>query len=241
MEKVSIIIPIHNIRHRGFKRVLFFVYSLMEQIDHVEDIIIVDSSIQPDYDELEHILKGLPVKHIYTPQHNFNKPLLLNIGIHSAKSKYILCTDADYLFKSDFLEVCEGHRGEKVIMHKQVKMLPRINHSLASIKKWKYPFSQLNVWGKLANGACQYATKEFFINNPYPEEMDGFSAMDNIMTYMAYNEGLEVKWITESEILHQHHPIVNKMAGSNREKFDRNQRVLNDFIKKHNLPCILKR
>ena len=241
MDKVSIVIPIHNIRHRGFNRVLYFVYSLVEQIDHIEDIIIVNSSIQPDFNELDHLLRGLPVKHIFTPQKSFNKPLLLNKGIKSAKSKYILCTDADYLFKKDFLEVCEKYRGEKVIIHKQVKMLPRINHSLSSIKQWKYPYSEYNVWGKLANGACQYATKKFFIDNPYPEEMDGFGAMDNIMSYIAYNKGLDIKWITESEILHQHHPIANKQGGGNREKFKRNQKFLSDYIKDNDLPILLKK
>ena len=208
----------------------------MEQIDHIEDIIIVNSSINADYDELEHLLKGLPVRHIHLPQHSFNKPLLLNYGIkHACNAKYILCTDADYLFKKDFLGICENHRGDSVMMHKQVKMLPRINHSMSSIRKWKYPYSEFNVWGKLANGACQYATRDFFINNPYPEEMDGFSAMDNIMTYIAYNKGLSIKWIDESEILHQHHPIANKMGGLNLDKFRRNQRFLAKYIKENNL------
>ncbi len=239
MEKVTIIIPIHNIRSRGFKRVLFSVYSLLEQKEYIEDIIIVDSSCVSDYDELGYLLKGLDVRHIHYPQYSFNKPLLLNYGIEKSKSKYVLCTDADYLFKKDFLKVCEKHRGEKVMMHKQVRMLPNMNHSIASIKKWRYPACPLNIWGTLANGACQYATRDFFTNNPYPNEMDGFSAMDNIMTYMAYNKGLDIKWIDESEILHQNHPIVNKMAGNNREKFDRNQRVLNDYINDNNLPCLL--
>lgn len=241
MSKVSVIIPIHNLFRRGLKRVLYSIYSLHEQIDFIDEIIIVDSSIQHEYNELSHLLKGLPVKHIHFPQYSFNKPLLLNRGIQEAKSKYIMCTDADYLFKKDFLEACEKHRGEKVMMHKQVKMLPNMNHSLHSVKRWRYPASGYNIWGTLANGACQYATREFFLANPYPEEMEGFSAMDNIMTYMAYNNGLEIKWIGESEILHQHHPVVNKMAGANREKFDRNQTILQGYINTHNLPCLLKK
>ena len=183
----------------------------------------------------------MDVTHVHTPQMSFNKPLLLNIGIKMSKGEYIMCTDADYLFRSDFLKVCVGLRGETVLMHKHVKMLPNMRVSQTSIVNWRFPKSGFNKWGTLANGACQYAHRDFFLSNPYPEEMDGYSAMDNIMTYMAYNNGLEIKWIEDSEILHQHHRIENKMGGENRAKFDRNQQVLNDYIKKYNLPCLLKR
>ena len=239
MEKVTILIPVHNIRKRGFKRVLYSVYSLLEQKEYIEEIVIMDSSCVSDFNELAHLLTNLDVRHVHIPQHSFNKPFLLNEGIKRAKSKYVMCTDADYLFKSDFLKYCEFARDEEVLIHKKVNMLPNMKHSLSAIKKWRYPKSEYNIWGTLANGACQYATKDFFINNPYPKEMDGFSAMDNIITYMAYNKGMSIHWLAESEILHQHHPIVNKMAGSNREKFDRNQKVLNDYINDNNLPCLL--
>lgn len=239
MEKVSIIIPIHQILKRGLKRVRNSVISLQSQLDYIEDIIIVNSSDKIQYDMLEALLEGFKVKHIHYPLHCFNKPKLLNYGVSQSNSKYVMCTDGDYLFKDDFLEACNRHRGEKVMMHKQVRMLPNMNLNESKIEAWKFPKCGFNIWGTLANGACQYATKEWFINNPYPEEMDGFSAMDNLMTYMAYNNGLEIKWINESEILHQNHPVVNKMAGSNREKFDRNQVMLNEYIDEHNLPCLL--
>lgn len=237
--KATIIIPVHNLFRRGLKRVVNSVHSLSLQSEYIEEVIIVNSSSKMEFKELNHLLSKYDVNHIHTPQMSFNKPLLLNVGIKEAKGEYIMCTDADYIFKKDFLKVCGKHRGEKVMMHKQVKMLPSMRVSHTNIERWIFPNSAFNVWGKLANGACQYAHKDFFKENNYPENMDGFSAMDNIMTYMAYNEGLEIKWIEESEILHQHHKIENKMMGENRAKFDRNQQVLNDYIKDNNLPCLL--
>ena len=121
-------------------------------------------------------------------------------------------------------------------------MLPfRMNISDNLVRKWKFPRCDYNEWGTLANGACQYATRDFFTKNPYPEEMDGFSAMDNIMAYIAFNNGLKINWIQESEILHQWHPIEKKMTGDNKAKFKRNQKILSDYIKKYNLPKLLKR
>lgn len=241
MEKVSIIIPIHNIMRRGYLRVRYSVLSLQSQKDFIDEIIIVDSSEKNQYDMLHVLLNGFDVRHVHFPLHSFNKPKLLNKGIQLAKSKYIMCTDGDYLFKKDFLFHCERLRSEKRILHKQVRMLPNMRINDSTVTSWAFPKSPYNKWGKLANGACQYAIKEFFISNPYPEEMDGYSAMDNLMTYIAYNNGLEVVWIDESDILHQYHAIENKMGGSNRAKFDRNQATLQKYINDNNLPCLLSR
>ncbi len=241
MEKVSIIIPIHNIMRRGYLRVRYSVLSLQSQKDFIDEIIIVDSSEKNQYDMLHVLLNGFDVRHVHFPLHSFNKPKLLNKGIQLAKSKYIMCTDGDYLFEKSFLFHCERLRSEKRILHKQVRMLPNMRINDSTVTSWAFPKSPYNKWGKLANGACQYATKEFFISNPYPEEMDGYSAMDNLMTYIAYNKGLEVVWIDESDILHQYHAIENKMGGSNRAKFDRNQAILQKYINDNNLPCLLSR
>jgi len=241
MSKVSVIIPVHNLFRRGLKRVVNSVYSLSLQKEYIEEIIIVNSSVVKEFEELCHLLRGCDVRHIHSAQMGFNKPLLLNMGIKAAKGEYIMCTDADYIFKYDFLKTCEDLRGKNVMMHKQVGMLPNMRVSQTSIVNWKFPKTQLNKWGTLANGACQYAHKDWFKNNLYPEDMDGFSAMDNIMTYMAYNNGLDIVWVSSSEILHQHHKIENKMGGENRVSFDRNQRILNEYIKKHNLPCLLSK
>ena len=188
---------------------------------------------------LDALLFGFDVRHIHYPLHEFNKCKLLNKGIQESESKYIMATDGDYIFKADFLKTCEHFRSEKRMLHKKVKMLPNMDIKKDKIISWKFPKCGFNVWGQFANGACQYATKDFFINNPYPEEMDGFGAMDNMMYYIAVNNGLEVIWMDESEILHQHHAVVNKMGGANREKFDRNQRLLAEYKNENNLPDML--
>ncbi len=57
----------------------------------------------------------------------------------------------------------------------------------------------------------------------------------------AFNKGLEPVWIDESDILHQHHAIENKMGGAERAKFDSNQATLQKYINDNNLPCLLSR
>ena len=70
--------------------------------------------------------------------------------------------DGDYIFKSDLISECEWFRGEDILLHKKVKMLPAANITTNRIKNWSFPPCKFNVWGTLANGAMQYATKQFF-------------------------------------------------------------------------------
>ena len=235
---VTVILPIYNLRKRGLKRVMNSVYSLQNQDC---DIIVVDGSEPLQFHEMELLLRGLRVKHLHYPLEEFNKPKLLNYGINNSVTEYIFCSDADYLFKSDLIDVCKRHRSKKRLLHKKVKMLPSMNITRSTIDKWKFPNCKFNQWGTLANGAMQYATKKFFTENPYIEEMSGFGAMDNLVTYIATNEGYEVSWLDDSELLHQDHPIERKMSGSNLIKFKRNQNILQDYVDLHNLPRLLKR
>lgn len=236
MSDVTVILPVYNLQKRGLKRVMLSVYSLQKQDC---DVIVVDGSSKLQYSELERILKNLNVLHYHLPLDEFNKTKLLNKGIELSKTEYIFCSDADYIFKKDLLEVCRNYRGADKMLHKKVKMLPPINLSVNRVDSWKFPNCRFNEWGTLANGAMQYATRKFFVDNPFNEEMSGFGAMDNLTSYVAYNNGLKIVWVEDSEILHQHHPIERKMSGENKIKFQRNQKILEDYRKENNLPKLL--
>lgn len=238
MNDVTVILPVFNLRKRGLKRVMNSVFSLQEQNC---DVIVVDSSCDKEFNDLSALLKGLKVIHYKFPLDQFNKPKMLNEGIKLSKTKFIFCSDGDYIFRNDLIRACESFRGEKILLHKKVKMLPAMNVTTSRIKAWKFPEAKFNEWGTLANGAMQYATKDFFLENPYNEEMDGFGAMDNLTAYVAMNKGFKIRWIAASEILHQHHTIEKKLSGTNLIKFKRNQKILQEYIDENKLPKILKR
>jgi hypothetical protein len=238
LNQVTVILPIWNIHKRGIKRILLGIHSLRNQNC---DVIIVDGSDKLKYDDLSGFLKKYEVLHFHLPLAEFNKPKLLNKGIELSKTEYVFCSDADYIFKSDLIEVCSKYHGSNILMHKKVRMLPAINLNESRVNNWHFPKCKFNHWGTYANGAMQYAERKFFIQNPYLEEMDGFGAMDNLTTYIAYNNGLKIIWIEESEILHQDHPIERKMSGDNKRKFERNQKILQDYVDKNNLPILLSR
>jgi hypothetical protein len=236
--KVTVILPIWNIHKRGIKRILLSIHSLRNQKC---DVIIVDGSSRAKFDDLSGLIKGYDVIHYHLPLDEFNKPKLLNKGIELSKTEYIFCSDGDYIFKSDLIEVCSKFHAPDILLHKKVKMLPAMNLSKDRVSNWKFPETKFNQWGTLANGGMQYASKKFFTDFPYNEEMSGFGAMDNLTTYIAVNNGLKVLWIVESEILHQNHPIEKKISGDNKIKFQRNQKILHDYIEENNLPKLLFR
>jgi len=235
---VTVILPIYNLRNRGLKRVMNSVYSLQKQDCN---IIVVDGSNEAQFNEMKGFLRGLNVLHYHLPLEEFNKPILLNKGIELSTTEYIFCSDADYIFKHDLINICKDSRGKNVLLHKKVKMLPAVNITKSRIDNWTFPKCKFNIWGTLANGGMQYATKQFFIDNPYNEEMSGFGAMDNLTAYMAFKNWVAIVWVEESEMMHQSHPTEKKMSGSNLVKFKRNQQILADYIKKHDLPTLLKR
>lgn len=241
MKKVSIIIPVWNLGKRGVKRVFFSCYSLWVQQGYMDKVIVVDGSTNnTDYNNLNGLIGKLAyVDHVRYPISTFNKPKLLNEGVRRANTKWVFCTDADYVFSKDVLGICEEHRADDRMLHKEVKMLRRINMTTARIDRWKFPAAEYNEWGKLANGAMQYATKDFFTNNPYPEEMEGFGAMDNIMAYMASNAGLKIYWVKEGEILHQYHKVEKFRNGINNKQFHRNQDILRSYIKRNKLKQVI--
>lgn len=235
---VDIIIPVYNIQKRGFNRVYFSIFSLMGQ--NYNKIYVIDGSEDKQYNALNAIIKDLPkVEHIPLQLDVFNKPKLLNRGIQTSKADYIFCTDCDYIFSKDLLEICEQYRSDKAMLHKEVLMLPNLNMTNQRIENWMFPKSYPNTWGKLANGALQYATRDFFIKNPYPEAMEGFGAMDNIMAYMAKANGLNLLWLAGGQILHIHHRVEKFTKSWDHIRFTKNQKILNAYISEHKLAKML--
>lgn len=85
-----------------------FLYSLKHQTKSPLEIIISDFGSEPIYrDKIEEYCKKYKAKYIFTDTNEvWNRPKALNIGIKNSsnKSKYIICTDIDMLFRKDFVE-----------------------------------------------------------------------------------------------------------------------------------------
>ena len=225
--------------NRGNQRLFWMLYSLNKQACKV---LVVDGSDSGQFKENQNIIKRFSgVNHYALPCHEFNKCKLLNFGITQAKTDWIMCTDADYIFRSDFLKVCQGVRSEDRILFKEVKMLKKINIFNKRLDKWDWggcfedPSSPYNTFGRKANGACQYASKKWFLDNLYDENMKGWGAMDNMTKWKALASNLEEFWIEGSEILHQHHKLLKHRTKESKDQFARNIQIVHEFKRAHGL------
>ena len=170
------------------------------------------------------------VNHIHCENKVFNKSWLLNEGIKLATSDYVMCTDADYMFKKDFIESASKKCNKDKFILKEVMNLSECKMTFEMIEKWVMPRTAPYVFqhkGKnLANGGCQLTSRQWFIDNPYDERLIGCGGMDNLCVYKAEYTGLKIEWMKESEIVHQWHRIDKFNHPNKVKQFKENQRIL---------------
>lgn len=202
---ITVIIPVFNIARRGYNRLKHSLYSLSKQDCTV---IVSCGSWDAEYNRIKNICTDFNVMCIYTPMPKFNKPILLNRGITQVKDGYVMCTDVDYIFGKDFIECLKKNAKSDRFICKEVMMLPQQELSYKIIDAGKYKDPYPNKYGRVADGACQFASLEWFKScGGYDERMFGWCAMDNDMTKRADLRGMEMMWMKESVIYHQWHTI----------------------------------
>lgn len=242
---VDLIIPIHNIQKRGFFRIYNSLVSLSLQKENIDKVVIVNSSENSQIEAIKPLINFPFVKHIVFPQPYFNKPKLFQEGLKHCDSEYVFLTDCDYMFSKDLLESAKRLRGNNLI-HKRV-LNTRTGSTIGPLlmNKWRFRSKSDFGWGTLANGGMQYARRSFFeeVIKEVPEflEMEGWGAMDNIMTYIAHNKGLDIVWMDEGEILHQWHKAEKWQTPEDKQRFYKNQEILHAYIAKYNLPTLLSK
>lgn len=227
----TVIIPVHNLRRRGYERLINSLYSLALQDIPVKTIV-CDSSERSQFDQLNHIIrskftKDVGISHFKILIDEFNKPLLLNFGIKEASTKYIMCTDADYIFRKDFIRCLEDSTMPRRMTVKKVLMLPNKEITTDMVRNWGvFPDCSHNEFGELADGGCQFATKAWFVYcGGYDERMSGWCGMDNDMTNRYKGYGGEVYWMDQSEFYHQWHRVEKGSNPQDRAKMQRNWRI----------------
>ncbi len=229
---MNVIIPVYNIRKRGYERLHFSIYSLQNQ-SVVPNIYICDGSSMGQEHDIRNIAKTNGANYIHVDLKEFNKPILLNKGLAICNDEPTMCTDVDYIFKKDFCKtLMKNYKDDRYIV-KQVMMSPTRLPTQKMIDDWDFPMIYLNKYGKMADGACQFASKEWFNRcGGYDERMAGWGCMDNQMTKRASLGDMEVFWMEESVIIHQWHKVEKGKKARDITNAKRNRNILdqtNDF------------
>jgi glycosyltransferase involved in cell wall biosynthesis len=145
----------------------------------------------------------------------WNRSRVLNIGIRASRGQFVLCTDADMVFKPNFaqsaldLQERAGERGAMVLC--QCHDLPE---SLDE-RRWEKDqisglFADGTVRGFGGTGACQCAPRAFFeYARGYDEGYVFWGSEDKDMVARAERHGLELLWLDEhTAMAHQWHPTL---------------------------------
>lgn len=210
---ISVIAMIHN---REGERLRRMVHSLRCQTVQPRDIIIVDTSFGADMAasvrrSLGEPRAGLPqVKHTLRPQRTFNKSFALNIGIRKSKQKYVLITDADFMFGIKLIEyvMIELEKGNTFVLA-EAGYLPDIDLD-DGLMNWVKLCSMIHTpERKTSPGTIQAVSREWMNKvRGYDERFhDGLGGMDDDMKVRANKDGLRLVWLPFREVqcLHQWH------------------------------------
>lgn len=235
---IEVVIPIYNIKHRGFDNIYYTIYSLFLCEKYIKKVHLIDGSDKTEFTSLASILSVFYgfLNHVRYPTEEYCQPKLFNVGIDLVETEYMMTTGADFLFKPDFFEVCKKYRSGDTLLLKEVKMLPKTLMSRTKVALWRLPQANSNRYGRRANGACQYMLTDKFKQIRYDERMKGYGSMDNMLYYEAIAKGINPYWIKESEIMHQWHPVIR--TDKDAEQSKANAAIAEAFINEHKIESL---
>ena len=212
---ISVITMIHN---RDGARLRRMIHSLRCQTIQPHEIIIIDTSLDMS-DSIKKSLgepyTGFPyLRYISIPRYTFNKSFALNIGIQKSRREYVLVTDADFMFGSKLIErVMDELRGAYAftMVLAEAGYLPDID--IDSLD-WSKLCKRIRPPArKMSPGTIQAVPRNWIVKvRGYDEEFDGgLGGMDDDMRIRAHKDGLQLVWLSFSEVqcIHQWHEVSN--------------------------------
>ena len=231
---ISVITMIYN---RDGDRLRRMIRSLRCQTIQPYDIIIIDASYGEDAasnirNSIGESWSGLPqLRYSPRPQYTFNKSFALNIGIKKSKQKYVLITDADFMFGARLIErvMQELERGNTLVLA-EAGYLPDI--SLDSMNWAKLCAKVSKPARKMSPGAIQAVSRKWMNRvRGYDEKFHGgLGGMDDDMKVRAQKNGLRLVWLAFDEVqcIHQWHR-VSDMKGKCSHLFSTNPPVVKNL------------
>jgi len=206
MKGVTALIPVRNLVSRGLDRLDLELYSLERQTVPVAEIIVIDGS-DANQSGLVRNIALKKARHIKHPMKQFNMPILYNIAIKRAHSDYLLMIGADFLFEKNFIEVLLKELDDRTFCICQTIDLPA---NLAIDKKaidnsWN-DLVITGEWHRKCGDGIQAVSRDWLHKvRGYDERMVGWGGMDNQLHNRAAKDGLHIKWLSGTTVLHQWH------------------------------------
>ncbi len=213
---ITAIIPVRN---RSGVRVENCLRSLRwQQTVNAFDIVVSDlGSTGPHRQSIAELAQRYNARLVYSPYDGlWNRSLALNIGIRASNTDYVFCTDADMLFKPNFLEsalaVQEELGGEAMVLCRCHDLPPYVPEKLWEVADYPMLERGSHIRKTSGVGACQVARKSFFEDtHGYDEKYVFWGSEDVDMTARAEQYGLQLTWMSDrTSMLHQWHRTLKR-------------------------------
>lgn len=146
----------------------------------------------------------------------WNRSLALNTGIRAARGEYVFCTDADMIFKPNFLasalEAQAQANGRAMVLCRCHDLPPYVPEKLWEQSDFPMLERSSHVRRTSGVGACQVAPRSFFEEvHGYDEKFVFWGSEDVDMTSRAERYGLELTWMSDRTVmLHQWHKTLKR-------------------------------
>lgn len=212
---ITVIIPLRNTEsyHRDLKRLEDCLVSLIKQSIPAGQIDIIVSDLDSDSqfkEQHEEICKRFNVRHVYTKTADlWNISRARNIGIRNAQADFIMTTDVDCVFASDFIETVLRHAAKDKMVHCRISDLPQDYDGSLENSLWMNKISFLRP--NFAYGGCQVFPKEWALKvRGFDEAYKIWGADDTDFYLRGTQDGMESVWIErETSFFHQWHETEN--------------------------------
>ena len=193
------------IKNRDRKRAERCIDSLLNQT-YPSEVIVVDFG-SDDKSWYPEVFKDITLIEVTRDTEVFNKCRALNIGFKHAQTKYVVSTDIDIIFASNFAE--EVNRAF-MDNEKSVVLCQKIDLDENG--------DEDDLHEPSASGSCIGLPREWVNKvHGYDEYYTYWGREDNDLVDRAMADGLEVVWITEkTKMWHQwHKPAINSTLDEN--------------------------
>lgn len=216
MDKLTIVIPNRDRLDFNSNPTKFLFKSLENQSEKDFNIIIVDGgskNIENLRKEVKNIKRASLIEHPLGLK--FNKCILNNVGIRKSQTKYVMTTDADMFFSSQFINTLYNVIGENIFIESRTLYWKfSITDKIYSGKL--DPFNDIDKCkiGRIKNrttpGGCQCADVDSWNKvRGYDERYSGWGSEDSDLLLRMQIAGLKVVWLGESReeimVFHQDH------------------------------------
>jgi len=205
---------IFGYRDRDIDRVRRCLKSLANQEEENFEIILVDYGSRQEIAEQVRVLAGefenLLLIRSETRGWPWNRSRALNTGARKATGQYLVTTDIDLIFPTDFSAYLEKKSQENLVIHVAPDLLPK------RFGRWDDPFSvgPLPSMGRGALGTCHVIHRDQYLAmGGFDETYEFWGIEDDDLHEREKAMGLQHQWVEEDvRILHQWHPYANYLT-----------------------------